>query len=388
MTDSQLDELFKNQLPGHESPVEEDMWERIMRKKDKDRKGFFFFLSLVGLFLLGFGVAGILLFQINKRESLNDGKRDSYEKAFSDTTGGKTAETDSDLKRVPSINKESSFGMDSTLDMERRDHDIPKAIPLQRSYTGSLQASLKHPNRPPETEQASSISDTTTTVMEIGGSPDSTQVTGEKSNPVFLLTRKPANTDSLKPVSQKKSDSTNKRTGDKWSLDLYASPDYPIDHNKQEYLQGKLSYTIGLRINRSFGKHFSGKAGIQFSQLNYALPDTSGIPGVCHLTRLDVPVLAGYSWGTKTFGMTVNAGIIFNRSSWLRPDSINYIKTNTGLSLYLGFNFSKQITQRIDIFSEPYYRYQLSSMVVSPNYFPKYMDVVGISFGVRYHFKK
>ena len=67
MTDSQLDEIFKKQLPGHESPVPEDMWERIIRKKDKDRKGFFFFFSLIGLFLLGFGVAGILLFNKNDK---------------------------------------------------------------------------------------------------------------------------------------------------------------------------------------------------------------------------------------------------------------------------------------------------------------------------------
>jgi hypothetical protein len=272
--------------------------------------------------------------------------------------------------------------------MKRPDHDIPKPGPLQRSYTRGLLASLKHPNRPPETELAPSVTDTTTPEMERGISVNSHQVTGEKSDTVLLSTPKPNNSDSLKPALQKKPDSTKKSMGDKWSLDLYASPDYPVDHNKQEYLQGRLSYTIGIRINRSFGKRFSGKMGIQFSQLNYALSDSSNASGVHHLKRLDVPLLAGYSWGTKTFGMTVNAGIIFNRSSWLRPDSINYIKTNTGLSLYLGFNFSKQITQRIDIFSEPYYRYQLSSMVVSPNYFPKYMDVVGISFGVRYHFKK
>jgi hypothetical protein len=104
--------------------------------------------------------------------------------------------------------------------------------------------------------------------------------------------------------------------------------------------------------------------------------------------RLDLPVLAGYSWGNETFGMTVNAGVIFNLNSWLRPDSASYIKSNAGLSLYLGLNFSKHINDHMEIFSEPYYRYQLSSSTVSTFYFQKFIDVAGISFGVRYHFKK
>src|SRR5579872_4352669 len=68
MTDSQLDELFKKQLPGHESPVPEDMWARIIQKKDRDRKWFFFLFSVIGLFILGFITAGILLFNVNRKE--------------------------------------------------------------------------------------------------------------------------------------------------------------------------------------------------------------------------------------------------------------------------------------------------------------------------------
>src|SRR6185295_11453701 len=78
MSDSQFDEIFKNRLPGHESPVPDDMWDRIIRKKDKDRKGFFFFFKLSGLFLLGFGIGYILLFGINKNPS--EGQKNSTAK--------------------------------------------------------------------------------------------------------------------------------------------------------------------------------------------------------------------------------------------------------------------------------------------------------------------
>ncbi len=107
-----------------------------------------------------------------------------------------------------------------------------------------------------------------------------------------------------------------------------------------------------------------------------------------HLKSLDLPVLAGYSWGNETLGMTINAGVVVNLYTWPPEDQINYFKTNTGLSLYLGFNVKKQINDRLDIFTEPYYRYRLSSMTVSTVYYAKFIDVAGLSFGVRYHFKK
>ncbi|HEX3079482.1 MAG TPA: hypothetical protein VHQ04_03425, partial [Puia sp.] len=96
MTDNQLDDIFKKQLPWHESPVPGDMWERITRKKDKDRKGFFFFFSLIGLFLLGFGVAVILLFSTNKKGiKRNDGTINNS-KVFSNADTVRSAGTGQD----------------------------------------------------------------------------------------------------------------------------------------------------------------------------------------------------------------------------------------------------------------------------------------------------
>src|SRR6185369_7721414 len=89
------DEIFKNRLPGHESPVPDDMWERIIRKKDKDRKGFFFFFKLFGLFILGFGIGYILLFGINKNHS--EGQKNSIAKELTvpSTADGKSNDSNS-----------------------------------------------------------------------------------------------------------------------------------------------------------------------------------------------------------------------------------------------------------------------------------------------------
>jgi hypothetical protein len=389
MTDNQLDEIFKKQLPGHESPVPGDMWERITRKKDKDRKGFFFFFSLIGLFLLGFGVAVILLFSTNKKGiKRNDGTINNS-KVFSNADTVRSAGTGQDFKKNSLANQKTTFGgMDSVLTTANQRLQLTKRPP-QHSQPEILQTQLKFQTRSLNTGHATqSETESTAVALKSEVSSDSVKKSSEKAIPVHSSTPKQISADSVKTSASKKSDSTKKNLVSKWSLDLYASPDYPIDHKPQEYIKGQLSYTVGLRLNRSFGKRFSAKIGIQFSQLNYVLPDSSASAGNYRLSRLDIPVLGGYSWGNETLGMTVNAGVIFNLYSKLGTGQFDYINSNTGLSLYLGFYFSKHVNKRIDIFSEPYYRYQLSSMVNSPNYFPKYIDVVGLSFGVRYHFKK
>jgi hypothetical protein len=254
-----------------------------------------------------------------------------------------------------------------------------------------LEISLNQENNSSESGKSKLKSDTATYVLESDASPDSSKKSDQKASPIISSTPKPITADSVKSATLKKSDSTKKNNGNKWSLDLYASPDYPIDYG-EKYVTGKLSYTAGVRLNRSFGNRFSGKIGLQFSKMNYNFTDSNSRSGADQLRSLDLPVLAGYSWGDRSFGMTVNAGVVFNLYSWSRGDSLSYssyyFKTNTGLSLYLGVHLEKQINERLSIFTEPYYRYRLSSMTVSTVYFLKFIDVAGISFGARYYFKK
>jgi hypothetical protein len=387
MTDSQMDEIFKKQLSGHESVVPEDMWERIIQKKDKDRRGFFFFFTLSGLFLLGFGIAGILLFHLNRKDSPINERNTYPNNAGSKSNVVKTARTDQQTKIKTTHHHVALFrGLDTLLHSAQNNNYLKGKKYTGKKSSTSLAGSLKKHNLSSGSGDAESKNDEAAAVVRSEDAVDTGKIAETKLMPVLSASPKPMTKDSLKTVALKKTDSTKKNLS-KWSVDLYVSPDYPIGH-RREYITGQLSYTAGLKLNRSFGKRFSGKIGIQFSQLNYILPDSSTSPGSHYLKRVDVPMLAGYSWGNEALGMTVNAGVIFNLYSWLGQNQFNYIKANTGLSFYVGFNFSKQIKERLDIFSEPYYRYQLTSMVSNPNYFPKYIDVVGISFGVRYHLKK
>jgi len=395
MTDSQLDEIFKNQLPGHESPVPEDMWERIVLKKDKDRKGFFFFFSLIGLILLGFGIAGILLFNINKKGNEKEQQNISHSKVVANADTAQSAVTGPDSKKVPSLKNQTAYGRVDTFRTAFRHKDhLKNTIPAGYRQAGILQTQWKTKKKSAGTGQIQPDVESATGFSEDRGpkdnsklSPDSSKLSDQEAKPVISSTPGLFTSDSAKNTATKKQDSTKSKAGKKWSLELYVSPDYPLVYG-EPYVKSKLSYTAGLRLNRSFGRHFSGKIGIQFSQIKYVLGDSGLIAGPNHLKSLDLPVLAGYSWGNESLGMTMNAGFIFNLYSWFDAGSISYFKTNTGLSLYLGVHFEKQINDRLSLFTEPYYRYRLSPMTVSSVNFLKFIDVAGLSFGARFYFKK
>ena len=215
--------------------------------------------------------------------------------------------------------------------------------------------------------------------------------TGLENKPVPVVKpvpdKKPADTALKASVKKTQKDSAN---GKKWYLDLYASPDWPIDRSGFPSWSFKLSYTIGLRINRTFGEHFSGKIGIQYSQINFSNSDSLHylIGSANHLKSWDIPFLAGYSFGAEKLKMTVTMGGIANLSTFTGDSLFTIFKTNTGLSLYLGFNVEKKINQKISVYLEPYYRYRLTSMTIDGIDYFNFIDVVGLSFGARYYFLK
>ncbi len=87
--------------------------------------------------------------------------------------------------------------------------------------------------------------------------------------------------------------------------------------------------------------------------------------------------------------MTITAGGIINLTSFHTEDPFDDVfKTNTGLSVYLGFNLERKLNQKISVYLEPYYRYRLTSMTISGVEIYKFIDVVGLSFGGRFYFLK
>jgi len=167
-------------------------------------------------------------------------------------------------------------------------------------------------------------------------------------------------------------------------FDAYASPDLPLNH------QGRLSYTAGFRLGRTFGQHFSATAGLQYSRIRENLYLDSGEAIKVYLKTLDIPLLAGYTMDLGNIKTTITGGIIVNIRSWnkLGPNFIgtDYYKTNTGLSLYLGLNYTQPLIKKLSLFAEPYLRYRLTEMTERGPFFPEKIHVAGLSLGLRYGF--
>jgi hypothetical protein len=244
--------------------------------------------------------------------------------------------------------------------------------------------------------------------------------------------------------------SVNPEGRNDWYLELYASPDYTFKSVQggtasAAYLQRKDSaesmrggFTFGARVTKSLSEHLMIKAGLQFSQINERLSlrsenetrtvtvitirtitdnngntstvtDTSRIVQVGYGVKtsynyyrnIELPVMVGYEWSGEKLTTSINAGLIANLSSWYEGNTLaqnnelvsvkgtgnnGVYKTTVGMSLYGSVMFIKPWTDRLDIFAEPYLRYNLSNMGTSNLGFSQKFGAAGLSVGIRYRF--
>lgn len=216
-----------------------------------------------------------------------------------------------------------------------------------------------------------------------------------------------------------------------------ASAAYLKRKDSAESMRG--GFTMGARITKNMGENLLLKAGLQFSQINERLnlrsenevktitvvtirtitdnngntttvTDTSRITQVGYgiqtaynyYRSIELPVMVGYEWGNETLKTSVNAGLIASLSSWyegstftpgnqlisVKGDNGNsgVYKTSLGMSLYGSIAFIKPVTERMDVFAEPYLRYNLSNLGTNNLGFSQKFGAVGLSLGIRYRF--
>jgi hypothetical protein len=232
-------------------------------------------------------------------------------------------------------------------------------------------------------------------------------------------------------------------------LEVYGSPDRAMKSvsakNNPAYVAKKdstestqLGYTAGFRFSKSIGDNWMVKAGLQYSQINErfdlktenerrittvitirtiqtaggadtTVRDTTSLIQIGYRVQrtynryrsIDIPLLLSYEFGDEKWKFAVTAGAILNLHSWYNGqalnDSLNVVslnsksnsvyKQNIGLGLYAGFSIIKPVSKRIDVFMEPYFRYNLSNMAKGTAYTQKF-NAAGISLGIRYNLKK
>jgi hypothetical protein len=240
---------------------------------------------------------------------------------------------------------------------------------------------------------------------------------------------------------------SDKNRNTDWFLEAYLSPDIAfrsITNNtaSQAYLLRKdssesmrVGYTAGIRLVKPITDNFLVKAGAQFTQMNQKyvyrtenevktitvvstrtiirapgdtviIRDTSvlqqiGFKNNTVINRfrtIDVPVMLGYQFGNEDLKIGVNAGVVFNMSSWyqgvmldsslatvpITKGSNNTIyKSNIGMGLIGSVSVVKKLGEDLHIFAEPYFRYNFSNMTTPNAPYNQKFSLGGIAVGVR-----
>lgn len=232
-----------------------------------------------------------------------------------------------------------------------------------------------------------------------------------------------------------------------WGLELFVSPDYSIKSvtnisASQQYLDKKdsseqmqIGYSAGFRLVKPLNEHILLKTGFQYSQMNQKftyrneneiktttvittrsiirspgdtvlVTDTSTLQQIGysvknihnHYRSIDIPLTLGYQFGNDDLSIGINAGVIFNVSSWYQGEildtsltsvpiskvSSSIYKSNIGMGLYSSISVLKRINENTQLFFEPYFRYNLSNMTNSQSPYNQKFQVGGLAIGLRF----
>ena len=197
----------------------------------------------------------------------------------------------------------------------------------------------------------------------------------------------------------------------------------------------QIGYSAGFRLVKPLNDHILLKTGFQYSQMNQKftyrneneiklttvittrsiirspgdtviVTDTSTLQQIGysvktihnHYRSIDIPLTVGYQFGNDDLSLGINAGVIFNITSWYQGEildtsltsvpigkvSNSIYKSNIGLGLYSSISVMKRINENAQLFFEPYFRYNLSNMTNSQSPYNQRFQVGGLALGVRF----
>ena len=232
-----------------------------------------------------------------------------------------------------------------------------------------------------------------------------------------------------------------------WSFEVFASPDYGFKSvsnvsASQQYLDKKdstesmqIGYSAGFRIVKPLNNNWLLKTGLQYSQINQKfsyrneneiktttvittrsiirspgdtviVTDTSTLQQIGysvktirnHYRSIDIPLTLGYQFGNEDLTIGINAGVVFNISSWYQGElldtsltsvpiskiSNSYYRSNIGMGLYSSISVLKRINENTHLFFEPYFRYNLSNMTNTASPYNQRFQVGGLAIGLRF----
>ncbi|GEM_PF-6657275 len=184
----------------------------------------------------------------------------------------------------------------------------------------------------------------------------------------------------------------------RWAIDVYGSPDfgrsqaYQNDSSLFSHAGTKMklgsSYTFGATLSRYVGSHLSVRAGLQLSSISISPPPAdSSFASPIRVNSLDLPLWVGYGIGRK-FRATLEGGFLIHLYSLDIQHAGQYVVFNPPASVYLGLNLAATIANHYQVFGEPYFRYLIYPGLTANGFLTfgeqKVSTIEGVSFGVRY----
>ena len=231
-----------------------------------------------------------------------------------------------------------------------------------------------------------------------------------------------------------------------WYADTYISPDYSLQtvnniSASQQYLKQKdstehmqVGFTAGVRLVKPLNNHLQLTTGLQYSQINQKyiyrseneikltqvittriiirapgdtafIRDTSLVQSIGFKNKveknrhrsIDIPILLGYQFGRGSVKVGINAGVILNVSSWyegvILDSSLAVVpvqkgsqvyKSKLGLGLYAGINITKELSNDMQLFVEPYYKHSIDNITSGSMPYQQKFGTAGVLMGVRW----
>lgn len=466
MTDQSFDNFFKEKLKDHSAPVPEGLWEKIRPEKEKKPMGFVLPKHTGKGLIVAAVITGAIGIALNTGKSKDQQQNVSNsfpepnknnESLLIPTATQKDKNT-AVYTSTPSDNLvPSSANHESLMSKLVQTDKIPSNKIIEaNSNIATAQNFGVGISQPSMTNLSLNSDDQIPDYFSNHATGNTIDLNNQSSFQQLGMVNKQlsANAHDKKfktiiicPTVRGKSSSFNTD----WGMEVYASPDYAFKsvaniNASSQYLNSKdsseqmqVGYSAGIRLVKPLNDHFLLKTGIQYSQINQKfvyrseneikvttvitartiirspgdtvlVSDTSVLQTIGYSVKnvknryrsIDIPLTLGYEFGNDDLRVGINAGVIFNVSSWYQgemldtayqPVSISkasnsLFKTNIGMGLYSSLSIQKRIGENTHLFFEPYFRYNLKNMTNDLSPYSQRFQVGGLAIGLRFNLNR
>ncbi|MGN6195186.1 MAG: hypothetical protein ACTHOB_09620 [Ginsengibacter sp.] len=399
MNADRFDQMLKKKLDGFASDVPGEMWERITSMKRHKKKPTAIFLIFISIIFLLFVTIGYKHFFIHSKNIENKTKTAKVivEKKSAAIKNNETAQ----LSVKDSLSNSTVLATANLVTSK-------KSLSFTRRNKNTISSELRNLKN----NYGSANSKFIPSIKEQVGKRDDTSKKDENiidnGAPTTSSKKSLSNTDTT--TSSENKEIPQAENNDKFSIELFASPVYPVNNIRssntayQQLLKNsgtiQLSAAFGIRFRYSITGRISAKVGINYDMVNEKINFKNSLDDqlfkvIDKYRFLNVPLLISYKIkNQKPFSLSINTGVVLNVSSKYEgalpsiesePTNIaNVYYVNTGIGFYFSAAISKNIDNKTYLFAEPYLQYNVKNMTNSFQPFQQKFHLAGVNIGAGY----